>query len=199
MKLKFLLLFYSSLSFASINQLLPPCTNGQYLQFQNGWSSCGSGGVSGITTLNLLTDAVQTFAVGTTGADFNISSISPTHTFNIPSSSASNRGLLTSTDWSTFNNKQAAATVSTISSNVTLACNSINFVDTTSARSETLPSPTSGCIVRFKDKSFNASTNPITFLPAGGEQLEGTASNYVFRSNGGAGMWVADGTNWYLF
>lgn len=62
-------------------------------------------GSGGITSLNSLTATTQTFATGTTGTDFGISSTTSTHTFNIPSSSATNRGLLTSTDWSTFNNK----------------------------------------------------------------------------------------------
>lgn len=52
-----------------------------------------------IGTLNTLTGASQTFATGTTGTDFNISSASTTHTFNIPSMAVSGatRGLLTNT------------------------------------------------------------------------------------------------------
>ena len=49
----------------------------------------------GITTLNTLTSSSQTFATGTSGSDFNISSSSSTHTFNIPDASFSNRGLIT--------------------------------------------------------------------------------------------------------
>jgi len=60
---------------------------------------------TGLTALNGLTAQVQYFATGTSGTDFNISSLTDTHTFNIPSSSGSNRGLLTSTDWTTFNSK----------------------------------------------------------------------------------------------
>lgn len=63
---------------------------------------------SGITTLNGLTATTQTFATGTTGTDFNVSSATSTHTLNIPSSSAANRGLLTSANWDTFNNKEPA-------------------------------------------------------------------------------------------
>jgi hypothetical protein len=52
-------------------------------------------GVAAISTLNGLTSASQTFAVGTTGTDFNITSTGSTHTFNIPSASAIARGVVT--------------------------------------------------------------------------------------------------------
>jgi hypothetical protein len=63
---------------------------------------------TGITAINSLTGAVQTFATGTTGTDFGISSATSTHTFNLPTASAANRGALSSADWSTFNGKQNA-------------------------------------------------------------------------------------------
>ena len=50
---------------------------------------------TGITALNGLTAQVQYFATGTSGTDFNISSTTATHTFNIPDASATNRGLIT--------------------------------------------------------------------------------------------------------
>jgi hypothetical protein len=61
---------------------------------------------TGLTALNGLTAQVQNLAVGTTGTDFAINSTTATHTFNLPTASASNRGALSSTDWTTFNNKQ---------------------------------------------------------------------------------------------
>ena len=64
---------------------------------------------TGITSLNGLTALTQTFAVGTSGTDFGISSASSTHTFNLPTASAANRGALSSTDWTTFNNKANTA------------------------------------------------------------------------------------------
>lgn len=51
-------------------------------------------GGAAITTLNTLTDATQTFAEGTTGADFNIASAAGVHTFNIPDAGAAARGLV---------------------------------------------------------------------------------------------------------
>jgi hypothetical protein len=64
----------------------------------------------GLISLNNLTRQNQFFATGTSGTDFGISSSVATHTFNLPIASATNTGKLSSTDWSTFNNKQAALT-----------------------------------------------------------------------------------------
>ena len=70
-------------------------------------SSTGGGGGGGITSINNLSAAAQSLEVGTTGTNFNISSVGTVHTFNIPSASVSNRGLLSNTDWINFNSKQA--------------------------------------------------------------------------------------------
>lgn len=62
-----------------------------------------------LISLNGSTFANQTLVVGSAGADFNIVDTSPgIHTFNLPTASASNRGALSSADWSTFNAKQTA-------------------------------------------------------------------------------------------
>jgi hypothetical protein len=71
---------------------------------------------TGIATLNGLVAQVQYFGVGTTGTDFNISSATNTHTFHLPTASATNRGALSSADWSTFNGKQNALTLTTTGS-----------------------------------------------------------------------------------
>lgn len=71
---------------------------------------CGAGGGGGIASLNALIDPAQTFATGTSGDDFNISSVSPIHAFNFPSASATKRGLLSFTDWGIFNGKESVLT-----------------------------------------------------------------------------------------
>jgi hypothetical protein len=55
--------------------------------------------------LNGLTAQVQNFATGTSGTDFGITSATDTHTFNLPTASATNRGALSSSDWTAFNGK----------------------------------------------------------------------------------------------
>ena len=50
---------------------------------------------TGLTALNGLTAQVQNFATGTSGSDFNISSSSSTHTFNLPNASDTARGVVT--------------------------------------------------------------------------------------------------------
>lgn len=85
-------------------------SNESYLLYQikSLLARAGSTITGGITSLNGLTDATQTFAVGTAGAGFSISSAGGVHTFNIPNASASAKGLLTAVDWATFNSKQNA-------------------------------------------------------------------------------------------
>jgi hypothetical protein len=72
----------------------------------------------GLSSLNGLTESTQNFAVGTAGTDFAINSASGTHTFNLPTASASNRGALSSADWSTFNGKQNAVGFTTVGTNL---------------------------------------------------------------------------------
>jgi hypothetical protein len=96
---------------------------------------------TGLTALNGLTKQVQYFTVGTSGTDFNISSSVATHTFNLPTASAVNRGALSSSDWTTFNSKQNALTLTTSGSSgpATLVGATLNIPDYGSALSGYVP------------------------------------------------------------
>jgi hypothetical protein len=64
---------------------------------------------SGVTNINGETGGIS-FATSTTGSDFTISVPSTSVIqFNLPTASASNRGLLSTTDWSTFNSKASVS------------------------------------------------------------------------------------------
>ncbi len=67
---------------------------------------------NGYTTNVGTVTSVAALTIGTTGTDVSsavaTSTTTPVITLNIPTASASNRGALSSTDWSTFNGKAAA-------------------------------------------------------------------------------------------
>lgn len=94
-----------------VDLITTPPVNGDVLTYNGSlWIAQAPTGGSGITSLNSQTGTTQTFATGSSGTDFNIASATNTHTFNIPTASATNRGLLSTTDWSTFNAKEPALT-----------------------------------------------------------------------------------------
>jgi len=124
---------------------------------------------TGVNAINGLTAQVQNFAVGTAGADFGISSVGSTHTFNLPTASAANRGALSSADWSTFNGKQnniglttvgtALATLPNPSAVRYVRINADNTVTAISAA--TLKSELGGKQLAFK--SLDQSSNALAF------------------------------------
>src|SRR3989339_82716 len=90
-----------------------------------------------LNTLPLTLGGSQTFATGTTGVDFNISSVGSVHTFNIPTASVFARGLISSTDYTNFNaaytNRIASLTTTGTSGVATLSGNVLNIPNYTIA------------------------------------------------------------------
>jgi hypothetical protein len=78
----------------------------------------------GVSSLNGLTANTQYLAVDTVGSDFNINSLVDTHTFNLPTASATKRGALKSADWSTFNGKMNYADTVSLSNRINTKLNS---------------------------------------------------------------------------
>ena len=116
---------------------------------------------TGITALNGLTAQVQYFATGTSGTDFNISSSTATHTFNIPDASATARGLITT-------GTQTIAGIKTFSNGLILQ---YNYFPTPSTGDIGLGSNASGIRITTKPSTtvydntlqFASASNTFTF------------------------------------
>jgi len=106
-------------------------TNGQFLKYDGtSWINAAAGTVTSVA-----------LATGTTGTDVGVTG-SPitgagTITLNIPIASATNTGKLSSTDWSTFNGKQAAlnGTGFVKISGTTISYDNSTYVDTSTNQS----------------------------------------------------------------
>lgn len=171
-------------------------TSGQVLKYNGtNWVN-NSDTDTGITSLNGLTALTQTFAIGNSGTDFNISSATSTHSFNLPTASATNRGALSSNDWSTFNNKE---NVLTFSAPLSRATNTISISQANST--------TDGFLSSIDWSIFNNKQNAITLTTTGNSGASSFVSNtlnipnYTLAGLGGqpqlngTGFVKANGTN----
>ncbi|MDO8997803.1 MAG: hypothetical protein Q7U77_14350, partial [Sediminibacterium sp.] len=144
-----------------------------------------------LNTLPLTLGGSQTFATGTTGVDFNISSAGSVHTFNIPTASVFARGLINSTDYNNFNaaynNRIASLTTTGTSGAATLSGNVLNIPNYT----YTLPSATAttlGGIIPGANITNTSGTISITgnnVIDALGSQ---TANRFFIAPNGANGL-----------
>ena len=127
---------------------------------------------TGLTALNGLTAQIQNFAVGTSGTDFAIASATATHTFNLPTASATNRGALSSADWTTFNNKTSnlgtvtSVGLSSATSGVTIGSTPVTTSGTITLAIATASGSQNGLLSSTDWTTFNgkqnALTNPVT-------------------------------------
>jgi hypothetical protein len=161
---------------------------------------------TGLTALNGLTNQVQFFAVGTSGTDFAISSASDTHTFNLPTASATNRGALSSADWTTFNNKTSnlgtvtSVGLSSATSGVTIGSTPITTSGTITLAIATASGSQNGLLSSTDWTTFNskqnALTNPVTgtgttnYLPKFTGSTTIGNSNLINDASGNVGLGV---------
>jgi hypothetical protein len=90
----------------------------------------------------------------------------------------------------------AAVTNSSISSNVTLTAGVRYFVDTTAARSLTLPaSPSVGDEIQIIDASNASATNNIT-VGSNSLKINGTVQDAIIDVNGGAALFLYTGSTY---
>ena len=157
---------------------------------------------TGLTALNGLTEQVQFLAVGTSGTDFAISSTLATHTFNLPTASAVNRGALSSADWTTFNDKLTLPSLTLgsvlFSNGTTIAQDNANFFwDDTNNRlgiGTTTPSSTlqvngAATATSLVVNTSGQSSTITTFYGAGSD------GNNIFIGGGGLGSGTGGGSN----
>jgi len=173
---------------------------------------------TGLTALNGLTSQVQFFAVGTSGTDFAISSATDTHTFNLPTASATNRGALSSADWSTFNNKTSnlgtvtSVGLSSATSGVTIGSTPITTSGTITLAIATASGSQNGLLSSTDWTTFNskqnALTNPITGTGTSGRVAFWNGTNSItsdadllFDGNNltvGGNITLSNGANRYV-
>jgi len=102
---------------STLKGLAPASSGGttNFLRADGTWAAPPGGGGT-VTSVAALT-------LGTTGTDLSStvanSTTTPVITLNVPTASATNRGALSSTDWSTFNGKESVLTFSSPLSRVT--------------------------------------------------------------------------------
>ena len=115
----------------------------------------------GLSSLNGLTANTQYLSVGTAGTDFAISSLTDTHTFNLPTASATNRGALSSADWSTFNGKMNYSDTVSLSNRINTKLNSSDTASLSNrinAKADAL-SGTTNTVSKFTSSSTIGNSN----------------------------------------
>jgi hypothetical protein len=144
-----------------------------------------------------LTEQVQYFSTGTAGTDFNIASAVNTHTFNLPTASATNRGALSSADWITFNSKANASGttnyVSKFTGTTTLGNSQIFDNGTNVGIGTTSPIHPLSVVGRiggniFGDSHIEFLSNGNTSLKANNNVLIGYSQTTVVTQGGNVGI-----------
>ena len=171
---------------------------GNTLNIPNYASGGGSGTVTSVAALTLGTtgtDLSSTVANGTT---------TPVITLNVPTASASNRGVLNSSDWTTFNNK-GSGTVTSIAQTFTGGILSVSGSPiTTSGTLALTVAGTSGGIPYFSSGTTWASSAALTqygVVYGGGagaapvSTAAGTTGQVLTATTGGAPTWAAPATS----
>jgi len=149
---------------------------------------------SGFTTNTGTVTSVAALTLGTTGSDISSTvtngSTSPVITLNIPTSSALNRGLLSATDWSNFNNK-GVGTVTSVVGTGTVSGLTLSGTVTASGNitlGGTLSAVTSA--VAGTGIGVSSSTGAVTFTNTGVTSV--TAGTGISVSSGTGGITITN-------
>ena len=161
-------------------------------------------GQTGAVSVGTVT-SVSALTLGTTGTDLSStvanSTSTPVITLNVPTASATNRGVLSSADWTTFNNK-GSGTVTSVSgtSPIVSSGGATPAISLATAYGDTL-NPYASKTTNYVLAAPNGSAGVPTFravvaadIPTLNQNTTGTASNVtgtVAIANGGTGQTTA--------
>ena len=161
----------------------------------------------GVSSLNGLTANTQYLAVGTAGTDFAINSLTDTHTFNLPTASATNRGALSSADWTTFNGKMNYTDTVSLSNRINTKLNSADTAslsnrinakaDALSGTTNTVPKFTSSTTIgnsNIKDNGNAVSIN-TTAGANGALQVGSYSGNILMNTDNSSGGLIFKNTS----
>ena len=161
------------------------------------WTTFNNKGSGTVTSVAALT-------LGTTGTDLSSTvangTTTPVITLNVPTASATNRGALSSADWSTFNSKQSVSAPVTKTADFTVAATELWLINNKSGSTctVTLPTPSTntGRVLYFQNYQVralvSASSNVVPL--AGGA----ATTSILLASSGDSATLVSDGTNWLM-
>jgi len=135
-----------------------------------------------ITTFNGSTGASHSLATGTSGTDFNISTIGALHTLNIPSASASNRGLITT-------GTQTIAGDKTFTGSDAFTGGSLTLGVANTSRTDLVLSTTNTGSVTLRP-SNSTTTNYTLTLPT----TDGSSNQVLTTDGSGVLSWADPGT-----
>ena len=116
--------------------------------------------------------SVAALTIGTSGTDLSstvaTSTTTPVITLNVPTASATNRGALSSADWSTFNSKQGTITLTTTGTSgaATFSANTLNIPNYGSALSSYVPY--TGATTNLNLGTYGLTTATITITGGAG-------------------------------
>ena len=153
-----------------------------------------------IDALNLLPPPAQGTVTAVTATAPVVSSGGTAPDISMPAADTTTNGYLTSTDWSTFNNKQAVSAPVTKTADFTVAATDLWLINnkTGSTCTATLPTASSylGRILHFQNYQaqtlVSASSNVVPL--AGGA----AATSILLASTGDSATLVSDGSNWLM-
>lgn len=152
--------------------------------------------------------SVAALTLGTTGTDLSSTvangTTTPVITLNVPTASASNRGALSSTDWTTFNNKASSSSTFTLgSTSIALGSTTTTVAGLTSVTSTSFVGALSGNATTANTLATPRAINGVNFdgsaaitITAAAGTLTGTTLNSTVVSSSltsvgtiGTGVW----------